>query len=352
MRARATAGTVGALLLGLGIRAAADEGYYQFNGRELAHVAHGRPEEVLAKEWQFWLYRKGAAAAGPLYWGVIAGRSVAAVRAELKSSQDFERAWERWCGCPWGDDTNFNPLGPIAVVEAPLYPRVNRAADLAERIIALRKIVQGVSAITEGRPANPFRAVGTVLREYVWNLKDAQGKLRRLRRMMNDIALPPMEATFTELEGIIARSESSAPAVRRAIDTAYQPGGSRPAGAWTSSSYRAPDDTQITQAIECDGTAVRVTLTVVGTGAPATRTYSFDARSLAVDRVRIRQGGPTGWLVTVTALGRSITDVSTSPEQAMTAHTSTVDLTFPSEDSARAAVEALVSLARSRSAQP
>jgi len=346
--ALATAG-----LLFVSGRATADDGsYYLFNGRDLTHVRQGRPEEVVAKEWQIWLYPKGAATSGRQYWGAISGKSVAAVRAELKNSQDFERVYERWCGCPWGEETNLNPLGPIAIVEAPLNPKLDRAIDLAGRIAALRKIVAKISEITgPGRPANPFKAVGSVFKEYVSNLKDAQGKLRRLRRMMNDIAVPSMDATFAELDQMIASGESSEPRVLHAIDAVYHQNGGLN-GPWTSSSYRSADGTRITQTIQYDATGVTVTLTAAGAGGPMTRTYSFDPASIATDQIRIRAGGPTGWLVTVTAPGRKITDVAVSPDGQMTAHASTVDLAFTSEESARAAVDALTALSRSLSSRP
>jgi hypothetical protein len=87
MKTTATSWILSAALLWSGAATAADGEYYLFNGRELTRVTRGRPEEVLAKEWQIWLYPQGASASGRGYWGVISGKSVAAVRAELKSSQ-------------------------------------------------------------------------------------------------------------------------------------------------------------------------------------------------------------------------------------------------------------------------
>jgi len=339
----ASAGTTG------GPRHEEENGYYLFNGRELTRATHGRPEEVLAKEWQIWLYRRGASASGRGYWGVISGRSVAAVRAELRNSQDFERQWERWCGCPWGDDTNFNSLGPIAIVDAPLHPTASTLLDYGERLAKLRKIIGQISAITgPGREPNPFASVGAVFKQYTENLKDAQGKLRRLRRLLDDTAGVSLRDSVVELDQLIRRGEEDQVRVQRAIDVAYHRQPPRLDGAWTSGGFRGADGTVVHQAIAATETGrVVVTLTAgAGQATQITRTYSFDAARMAIDQIQIHEDR-SGWLVTLRVPDRQITDTVVGPESNVTAHISTIDLMFSSESSAREAAEALTTLSRS-----
>jgi hypothetical protein len=348
---------IGALLGAAAYTAAAsDNEYYLFNGRELTRVTRGRPEEVSAKEWQFWLYRKGAAASGSDYWGAITGRTVAAVRAELKSSQDFERTYERWCECSWGPETNFNALGPIAMVDAPLYPKSSELYDALDRLKKLAgissQILEAAGAVDRNRRANPFRLVGAIFREYVDNLKQAYGRARQLRRMLNqnfDSAVGPLVA---QLDDLLRRGEDAAPRVQHAIDEAYAAKPPAFSGPWTSAAYRAADGSAITQSMAFQNGVVAVTVTMGDAQQPlARRTFSFDPASVAADQLRVRPGGPTGWLVTITAPGRKITDESTSGGETMTDHVTTIDLAFRSESDAKSAIDAVVALARTRSSQ-
>lgn len=96
-------------------RTVAAEGYWIFDGRSLTLVQRD-PSSARATEWAAFYFRK-AAPAGTMSqrWGIDTASGPAAVLKKVQANQKFERYYEKWCGCSWGQDTFFNVVAPVAL---------------------------------------------------------------------------------------------------------------------------------------------------------------------------------------------------------------------------------------------
>lgn len=187
---------------------AADSGYYVQKGSAMFRVTDGAASKVVAKEWQIRLYKKNGPTSGPgsRSWGLITGKSADSVNRQLASYQTMEKGWEKCAGMSWGEDTYFNPLGPIAIVESD-KPKILAALDTADSIVSkLKNLKDGFDKImeavaTEPKENNPFASVGTVLKEYTDNFKDVQQKLAKLKQKLaiGDAAMSEFSSGLNEI---------------------------------------------------------------------------------------------------------------------------------------------------------
>lgn len=193
-----------ALLLSFPSYSHAANGFWVYDGVSTYWV-EGDPDDYKAKEWQIRLYKKSQAAGQGRWWGLTTGKYASAVMKELKGSQAFERKYEKWCGCDWGESTFFNPQGPIAVVEkrpTKSQQLLGKATELYERIKTIRKLYYD----TKGE--NPFIGVspglGDVIYGYGKNFEDVYRKQALLRQIMEDVGQFSEREIMRKLDELLA----------------------------------------------------------------------------------------------------------------------------------------------------
>ncbi len=131
--------------------------------------AYDDPARLAAKEWHVRLYRAGETPVGRNYWGVETGQSAAEVMERLKASQNFERRYERWCQCPRGASTHFNPVGPIAVISrSQTSVIVGTALRIKAAYDQFGKVRTQINAwvFNKPKPPNPYEGIGRVALDY------------------------------------------------------------------------------------------------------------------------------------------------------------------------------------------
>ena len=158
----------------------------------MTRVNNADPASVTADYWLVEYYRRNATVGAGQPWGADTGDSAASVMTQMAKDQEFEKKWERWCGCSWGDDTFFNPRGPIAVMHASEEKKgaLQTILPVAERIKGLIETFKTVSDIFSEKPGenNPSADVGNVSKEYIDNLKDAIHLQTQLQRILTSAA--------------------------------------------------------------------------------------------------------------------------------------------------------------------
>jgi hypothetical protein len=110
------------LTLCVGPVSAQSSGFWVWNGTSLTRVYDNNTSQFVVREWQVWLYNMGKPTGGKDYWGMLTGRTSEEVMQRLKQDQGFELRSNNFFGkgrVPSQTLGNFNPLGPIAIVERP-----------------------------------------------------------------------------------------------------------------------------------------------------------------------------------------------------------------------------------------
>ena len=182
--------------------------YYMMDERtgRITPVERGDPAAVKPLYWRILYYRLGAAKGGRDQWGSTSGATAQEVMADMKSDQKDEiaycRAYQKQAPCR--ALTNFNYLGPIAVVrgdpasgvaeiEFP-SPKTTELAGLSRLITRWGKDLTRVRNTlvrleTTGAPQsqNPYRGVGTVVKEYRDLLADAEKQYHSVRDLMQKV---------------------------------------------------------------------------------------------------------------------------------------------------------------------
>lgn len=98
---------------------------------------------------------------------------------------NLKDGFEHWCGCDYGEDTNFNYVGPIAVFERNRFNDLaNELNELKEQYDQLRDVLDVVKHFREPNAEhNPYEGTGEVLKQYVENLKQGLTRLREARNL-------------------------------------------------------------------------------------------------------------------------------------------------------------------------
>ncbi len=208
--------------------------FYVFDGKNLTKVERGDPNEIKVVEWQVWLYKAGKSTTDKRnHWGTISSRTAAGVMAKLKNEQDFELRYNAWAGRGRVPDevlTNFNPVGPIAIVERTsqaqtskdaqrLIPKEtwDRMQSTFERAGEYYEGYQNIAEILSKEPKTqtPFDNVGNVLREYRDNLQDAMAKVAQLRQMLEETTSPALNDLYRSLDELTRQLDSVQVSARR-----------------------------------------------------------------------------------------------------------------------------------------
>lgn len=216
--------------------------FYVKNGDNITKVENGDPTKLKVTEWQVRLYKTDVATSGKNYWGVITGSTAEEVMKKLKSSQDFELRFNEWAGKGRVQDnplTNFNPLGPIAVIESDNQsssPQSNKGIsaetmgkiqDLYGQVKEYYDNYQQIMEILENKPKeqNPFENVGNVLREYSDNLKDAFRRVSALQNSLqqaNNTAMANINAEISKINNDLAAVERTSAQLQSSLNTSVQ----------------------------------------------------------------------------------------------------------------------------------
>lgn len=105
------------LTLCVASQAIALDSYYVISGDSFQRV-QGDPKAIMVEYWAAYFFKKGEPTS-PVSraWGAHTSDSPEAVARHVQMNQDFEKRYQRWCGCAWGADTFFNAVAPVAVVK-------------------------------------------------------------------------------------------------------------------------------------------------------------------------------------------------------------------------------------------
>ena len=177
--------------------------YYIRSGKTITKVENSDPSKLNVTEWQVLLFKKGAARVMGTQWGIITGKSASQVMSQLKKDQDFELRFNSFIGKGKVQDdvfTNFNALGPVAVVEnASSNKQINDAnnSTFQEKITKVKNVYDQVKEyydnyheivgiINEPKPQTPFDNVGQVFKEYSDNLKEAFHRVSSLQNQLQN----------------------------------------------------------------------------------------------------------------------------------------------------------------------
>ena len=203
---KATRFVLSALLMLLGTATVKGQNstFYIRKGNQITKVENVDPAKIKVTEWQVLLFKKGAPKKVGTQWGIIDGKSADAVMKKLKSSQDFEIRYNKWAGKgPVQDEvfTNFNPLGPVAVMENATSDREKQnqkdpaTQEKWEKLKAIYDEVKGyydgyqqtMEIMSGSDSQTPFDNVGNVFREYADNLKEAYLRVLDLQYKLQKI---------------------------------------------------------------------------------------------------------------------------------------------------------------------
>lgn len=170
--------------------------FYIQNGNSFTKVEEGNPAQINAKEWQVRLYKRNASTSGTLYWGTIKGNSASEVMEILKKQQQFELDFNKFIGKGSVEDevyTHFNPLGPIAVTDAPkaselpLTEAQKKVADLYQQTTDIfytgLDVKNNLDVIIKGKE-NAYADIGSNFMQYSENIKDNILQLRLLQNLL------------------------------------------------------------------------------------------------------------------------------------------------------------------------
>jgi hypothetical protein len=176
--------------------------YFVYDGSVATRI-EGDAAQTNYKQWRVWLFKKNAMAANRPEgsWGTISGNSAADVMKKLKASQEFEKQYERWCACTWGQDTFFNSVGPIAITEF-MYElktvhQLKEASDAYEQVTALMDNAERIFDQIKG-----LQITDSGIREYANHIKAAVEKIDRLSNLFNNTWFPSVERINHGLDDI------------------------------------------------------------------------------------------------------------------------------------------------------
>jgi cell division septation protein DedD len=181
--------------------------YYISDGQSLTEV-RSDPEQVQADRWAAFYFRKGTS--GPdasQRWGLEIQTSPAEVMKSVVTSQEFERAYAKWCGCEWGSNTFFNVIAPVALTKsspalsAGKAEIIIKAQNIRDRIEQIVKTLNGESELV---------AEKKVLPEYVENIHkalDQYATLNNVISLLSDNAVANIEKRLNQLADEVSNIE-------------------------------------------------------------------------------------------------------------------------------------------------
>jgi hypothetical protein len=220
---------VGALSSAAALKALPAQGspqnfYYVFDGQSLTLVQQD-PTNVSAPKWAAFFFLKGRSTAISNRWGMSEKSTPADVMKSVESSQDFERSYEKWCGCDWGEETFFNEIAPVAMVDSgkvavdplkiQLLNKTNDTWDEAQELMEQYNQAAELSGgeplpkITSGPIAEYLKNIHAVIDQY----KSTYEKITQY----SDSALQSLQNSVDAFAASVSRIEKTAPQTLQAL---------------------------------------------------------------------------------------------------------------------------------------
>jgi hypothetical protein len=208
------------ILLALGLSACnawSQSYYYVFDGNSLSLVRQD-PTNVSAPKWAAFYFKKGRSAEINNRWGVSEKKTPAEVLKSVESNQKFERQYERWCGCGWGEETFFNVIAPVAMRESPatLDPlKINLLNKAHETWDEAQELIERFNHAAElsGGEGVPKLRTGP-LAEFMKNVHDVVDRFQSIQGQITQYsgaALQGFEARLNEFARSVGEIQQTAP---------------------------------------------------------------------------------------------------------------------------------------------
>ena len=169
---------------------AAADTYYVYDGKSFSQV-EGYPHSNPPRKWAAFYFKEGAPTSDPRKrWGETERSSAADVMKAVESDQKFQRRYEKWCGCSWGQNTFFNVIAPIAVYDNSTIgnARMRNILDkLHTKVDELRKHVDVYNKAAEiaGGPTIPIGPGGPTS-EFMNAVHDAFDQYAAISKELNE----------------------------------------------------------------------------------------------------------------------------------------------------------------------
>jgi hypothetical protein len=223
-KARVCAFVLGGLMLPLSEGAAMEQSYWVYDGTSL-NIVHRDPSGVVAAEWAAFYFRKSAPAGTMSQrWGVDTRDSAEGAVRAMQANQKFERQYEKWCECSWGQDTFFNAIAPVAI-SRPATPHLNtRQAELLskahgvwDRMNLYRERFNSAATLADEQKLP--KLYSGPLAEFMKNMHDTLDKYLSIREQVthySDAASLGLDRSFDSFFDSVGRLDGSAePAFRQ-----------------------------------------------------------------------------------------------------------------------------------------
>jgi hypothetical protein len=192
--------------------------YYVFDGNSLSLVRQD-PTNVSAPKWAAFYFKKGRSAEINNRWGLSEKKTPAEVLKSVESNQKFERQYEKWCGCEWGEETFFNVIAPVAMRDSgrialdPLKVQLlNKTHDTWDEAQELMERYDNAAELSGGEPLR--KVVSGPLAEFLKNMHDIvdkyQSAYQKITRYSGS-ALQGFESRVDEFAASVSRIEQGAP---------------------------------------------------------------------------------------------------------------------------------------------
>jgi hypothetical protein len=211
--------------------------YYVFDGNSLSLVQQD-PTNVSAPKWAAFFFLKGRSTAISNRWGMSEKNTPADVLKSVESSQQFERSYEKWCGCDWGEETFFNVIAPVAMMDTgkvaldplkvQLLNKTNEAWDNVQELMEQYNQAAELSGgetlrkVVTGPVAEYFKNVHNAIDEY----KSTYEKIMQY----SDAALQNLQNSVNAFAASVSHIQQTAP---QALGALKVPASAGALGAWS-----------------------------------------------------------------------------------------------------------------------
>jgi hypothetical protein len=212
--------------------------YYIRSGKNITKVENSDPSKLNVTEWQVLLFKKGAAQVVGTQWGLITGKSSSQVMSQLKKDQDFELRYNAFMGKGRVQDavfTNFNALGPVAVVENASSNQQKDDANnspLVEKLTKVKQVYDQVKeyyddyhsimeVVNEPKPQTPFDNVGQVFKEYSDNLKEAFLRVNSLQNQLQkgmNLSIAQIDKNINEINNNLSVVKNNSKVIKQKLN--------------------------------------------------------------------------------------------------------------------------------------
>jgi hypothetical protein len=193
---------------------------YIQKGSNVVKIDNCNSDQIKAIEWVVRLYKKGTPKSGNSYWGTIKAATAGEVMTKLESEQNFELRCNAFFGKGRVQNdilTYFNPIGPIAIIEASALKesaneeKVEQTSEIYNKagkyLDAYFEAKKRLDVILKGKLVNPYDNYGSVFREYTSNLKDAIKQVISLRTLLRNNASATMAKIDQQIASIDTKLE-------------------------------------------------------------------------------------------------------------------------------------------------